>query len=261
MNTRAAPARKRVTRDALLTAAEAVEFSKQALLDVVPADEVGEHSGARVDGERLVTHRFESRTPGYRGWHWDVTITRAPRTRVITVCETAMAPGDDSLLSPPWIPWADRLQPGDLNVGDVLPYVADDERLEHGYEATDDEEADRIALWELGLGRPRVLSPEGRSEAAQRWYDGDHGPRAPHAIAAKRACSSCGFFTPLSGSLRQVFGVCTNAWSPSDGQVVSLDHGCGAHSETDTERRPSPPAPEHVLDENAVEIFDAERDL
>src|SRR5699024_12803958 len=61
----------------------------------------------------------------------------------------------------------------DLNVGDVLPYVADDERLEHGYEATDDEEADRIALWELGLGRPRVLSPEGRSEAAQRWYDGD----------------------------------------------------------------------------------------
>ena len=34
-----------------------------------------------------------------------------------------------------------------------------------------------------------------------------------------------------------VFGVCANEWSPSDGQVVSLDHGCGAHSETDVEAR------------------------
>ena len=28
-----------------------------------------------------------------------------------------------------------------------------------------------------------------------------------------------------------MFGVCTNAFSPSDGKVVSYDHGCGAHSE------------------------------
>lgn len=30
------------------------------------------------------------------------------------------------------------------------------------------------------------------------------------------------------GSLGTVFGVCANAWSPDDGKVVSLDHGCGA---------------------------------
>ena len=28
-----------------------------------------------------------------------------------------------------------------------------------------------------------------------------------------------------------MFGACANEWSPSDGLVVSLDHGCGAHSE------------------------------
>jgi hypothetical protein len=28
-----------------------------------------------------------------------------------------------------------------------------------------------------------------------------------------------------------VFGVCSNEYSPSDGRVVSYDHGCGAHSE------------------------------
>jgi hypothetical protein len=28
-----------------------------------------------------------------------------------------------------------------------------------------------------------------------------------------------------------MFGVCANEYSPSDGKVVSFDHGCGAHSE------------------------------
>jgi hypothetical protein len=27
-----------------------------------------------------------------------------------------------------------------------------------------------------------------------------------------------------------LFGVCANAFSVSDGTVVSVDHGCGAHS-------------------------------
>jgi len=259
MSTRA-PARKRVVRDALLATNEAIELARTTLTDAIGEAEVGEHVGARADGDRLVTHSFVSQTPGYRGWRWEVTLARAPRSRAITVCETAMTPGDDALLSPPWIPWADRLQPGDLGAGDVLPYVNDDYRLEPGYQATDDEDADRLAIWELGLGRPRVLSPEGRSDAAQRWYDGEHGPRSRQAIAAKRACASCGFFTPLAGSLRSVFGACTNEWSPSDGKVVSVDHGCGAHSETDVERRPSPPMPEHALDENAVETVDLDRD-
>ena len=43
--------------------------------------------------------------------------------------------------------------------------------------------------------------------------------------------------TPLGESrgysLTQIgvlFGACTNGFSASDGQVVSVDHGCGAHS-------------------------------
>ncbi|GMA86385.1 hypothetical protein GCM10025868_16350 [Angustibacter aerolatus] len=42
----------------------------------------------------------------------------------------------------------------------------------------------------------------------------------------------------MAGALRQAFGVCAGEWSPSDGQVVSLDHGCGAHSEADVEVEP-----------------------
>ena len=132
---------------------------------------------------------------------------------------------------PTWLPWSDRIAPGDLGPGDLLPIIVEDPRLEPGYEATDDEDADQLAFWELGLGRERVLSPEGRAEAAERWYDGTHGPHTPIAELAPAPCASCGFFLPMAGTLRAVFGVCSNEWSPSDGQVVSLDHGCGAHSQ------------------------------
>ena len=77
------------------------------------------------------------------------------------------------------------------------------------------------------------MSREGRSETAQRWYDGEHGPDAAISNSAPSAarCGTCGFYLPLAGSLRQAFGACGNLFAPDDGRVVSADHGCGAHSE------------------------------
>jgi hypothetical protein len=76
-----------------------------------------------------------------------------------------------------------------------------------------------------------VLSRIGRADAVDRWYSGDPGPQAPIALAAPAPCSTCGFLLPLAGILRRMFGICANEHSPSDGRVVSVDHGCGAHSE------------------------------
>ena len=101
-----------------------------------------------------------------------------PRGKVATVCETNLVPGEGALLSPEWLPYAERLAPGDLGPGDVLPYKEEDPYLEPGFEATGDEDVDQMATWELGLGRPRVLSAEGREAAAQRWYDGENGPHS-----------------------------------------------------------------------------------
>jgi hypothetical protein len=223
-------ARKAAT-DAVLTGA--VDIARAAAAELAASSmvaEVGEHLGADVEGERLVTHRFACLDPGYRGWHWAVTVTRLSRSRTVTVCDSVLLPGDDALLAKEWVPWSKRLEPGDLGVGDLLPTEADDDRLEPGYVLTG-EDADEVAIWELGLGRARVLSPLGRDDAVDRWYSGESGPTAPIAEAAPAPCASCGFLTPLAGSLRQLFGVCTNAFSPSDGRVVSYDHGCGAHSE------------------------------
>ncbi len=225
--TRPATGRK-PTSDTVLEAA--VDLARAALGD----EPVGEHLGFTLEAERLGTHYFAATTPGYHGWRWYVTLSRIPRSRNATVCESGLLPGEDSLLAPAWLPWAERLAPGDVGPTDRLPYVAGDDRLEPGWTAgTGDEEMDRLALRELGLGRDRVMNRKALDDAATRWYEGSRGPDTAGARAAGASCASCGFVVPLAGSLGQLFGVCANEWSPDDGKVVSLDHGCGAHSETD----------------------------
>lgn len=233
--------RRRSAPDAV--SAAAVDLARAAAEEVADPGTVGEHLGVTAEGDRIVTHRFACLSRGYRGWVWAVTVTRVPRAKAPTVAEAVLLPDQGALLAPEWVPWAQRLAPGDLGSTDVLPYEPQDPRLEPGYAATGDLDADAVAIWELGLGRPRVLSREGRDEAATRWYGGEHGPEGEAAKAAAAPCRTCGFFLQLSGSMRQVFGVCANEWSPSDGTVVSYDHGCGAHSETDVERREETVAP------------------
>ncbi len=223
----------------------AVDTAREAAVSIAESGAVGEHLGMEMVEERLATHYFTCTARSYLGWRWAVSVARVSRSKLVTVCEANLVPGEGALLSPDWVPYAERLAPGDVGPGDVTPLVADDPNLEPGFEATGDEDVDQVAFWELGLGRPRVLSLLGREDAAQRWYEGAHGPRDPHAEQAAAKCTTCGYFVPMAGALRQVFGVCANEWSPSDARVVSLDHGCGAHSEVDvdlhTAERIAPP--------------------
>jgi Protein of unknown function (DUF3027) len=235
------PVRTR-TREPDQACAEAVDLARAAVVAVVGPEVVGEHLGVEAEGERVVTHLFDSLDPAYPGWSWAVAVTRAPRSKVVTVDETVLLPGPGALLAPAWLPWQDRLRPGDLGVGDLLPAPPDDERLVplvvlEGVDAvtdwyTDVEEPDPAEPdGPPAPGRSRVLSAVGREGAAERWYASEHGPRTPLAHAAPAPCASCGFFVPLSGELGQLFGACANAYAPDDGRVVSADHGCGAHSE------------------------------
>jgi hypothetical protein len=242
------------TKDAVLGAA--VDLARQFAVELAehPSD-VGEHLGAVAEGERLVSHRFACAATGYEGWMWTVTVARVPRGRVATVCEAVLLPGDGAILAPEWLPWSERLRPGDIGPGDVVPFRADDPRLEPGWTPTGDDELDSVAIDELALARVRVLSRDGRDAAATRWYTGSQGPTSAGALAAADACLSCGFLVPLQGALGTVFGVCANEWSPDDGRVVSLDHGCGAHSETDTEPHASDwPESSAAIDDLDIEL-------
>ncbi|WKR22973.1 DUF3027 domain-containing protein [Actinomyces israelii] len=240
-------------KDRTLTSPAAVERAREALYEITEPLAVGEHTAAKLQAERLVTHLFECNLAGYDGWRWAVTMARPPRSRTATVCELELLPGEGALLAPPWVPWADRLRSGDIGRSDRLPRRETDERLEPGWEAAG-EEGDTIALDELDLGRARVLSPEGIQQAAQRWYDGEHGPDADGVRKAHASCSTCGFLLPIAGRMRHVFGVCANELAIDDGRVVSLDHGCGAHSETDLpDQGPEWPVTPSYMDDRALE--------
>nr|WP_267899007.1 DUF3027 domain-containing protein [Thermomonospora amylolytica] len=232
--------------------ADAVDLARAAAEETAAPSPVGEHLGMEPEAERVLTHYFACLDPAYRGWRWAVTVARAARAKVVTVSECVLVPGEGALMPPPWVPWIERLRPGDLGPGDLLPTPPDDVRLAPGHTDTEDE-AERQAQWELGLGRARVLSAEGRDEVAARWYEGTAGPHTPIAVSAPAQCSTCGFYLPLAGELRQLFGVCANEYAPDDGRVVSADHGCGAHSEAVTVPS-SVEAPPPIVDEMGYDL-------
>lgn len=210
------------------------------------------------EGDRVVTHYFESKEPGYRGWRWAVTVARASRAKNVTLDETVLLPGSDALLAPEWVPWSERLRPGDMGPGDLLPTEAEDPRLEPGWTGEDEplpnspvsEVSQELAALadaedaelttrpgtsrgsiaavadELGTRRARVLSRYGLRLAADRW-DEEFGAKTPMAQAAPASCVTCAFLVPMAGSLKQAFGVCANEFAPADGRVVSLAYGCG----------------------------------
>ncbi|WP_028811083.1 DUF3027 domain-containing protein [Streptomyces flavidovirens] len=268
--------------------AEAVDLARRAAEEAAFPGVVGEHVSLFAEGDRVVTHLFECKEPGYRGWRWAVTVTRASRAKLVTINETVLLPGPDSLLAPEWVPWSERLRPGDMGPGDLLPTEADDLRLEPGYTGEDEPPPDSAVseemaelveaedaevtggppatlplvptrgsiaavAEELGMRRARVLSRYGLHIAADRW-DESYGAKTPMAQAAPATCVSCAFLVPLAGSLRQAFGVCANEYSPADGHVVSLAYGCGGHSEAAVMPKPMRPAPP-VLDSMATDAF------
>jgi len=200
----------------------------RAAVEEFTTDRVGEHLGASVEAPFTTTHRFAAELPGYHGWYWACVLALVPGGD-LTVNEIALLPGSEALVAPEWVPWEKRIRPGDLGAGDLLPAADDDERLVPGHVSSGDEELDRLA-GPIGLGRPRHLSREGRSAAAERW-SAERGPDAEIARSARHHCGTCGFLVPVGGSLGTMFGVCANEYS-ADGQVVHLEYGCGAHSET-----------------------------
>jgi hypothetical protein len=211
----------------VLTAA--VDVARAAVVEF-SGDTVGEYLGVTHEDTCAATHRFLAELPGYRGWQWAVVVAAHPGADHVTISEVVLVPGPTALVAPQWVPWEQRIKPGDLSPGDLLAPPPDDPRLVPSYLLSGDSAVDDLAT-EVGLGRRRVLSSQGRDDAAQRWHDSDHGPGSAMARSTRRVCRDCGFLLPLAGSLGAMFGVCGNELA-ADGHVVDFTYGCGAHSDT-----------------------------
>lgn len=122
--------------DAFLAAA--VDVARAAIEGIAPAEQIGQHLAAKSEGDRLVTHLFESKLAGYGGWQWYAVLTRNSRSKVVTVDELGLLPSDDSILAPEWIPWAERVRPGDEQGEDEPGETAAAAPREDADEATPD---------------------------------------------------------------------------------------------------------------------------
>lgn len=118
--------------------AQAKNVALRAIGDIAEPDSIGTKHYVKNEEERLLTHYFECKLPGYRGWFWFATLSRAPRSKVATVCEVGLLPGEDSLLAPPWIPWAERMDQISEAERAELEKIKDLE--EEDYETSDDDD-------------------------------------------------------------------------------------------------------------------------
>ena len=117
------------TKDPDEACAQAVDLARRAAEELAGAGRVGDYVTGTPDGDRVVTHLFRCLDPAYKGWCWAVTVARASRAKQVTIDECLLLPGPEAILAPDWVPWRDRLRPGDLGVGDILPAPPDDARL------------------------------------------------------------------------------------------------------------------------------------
>ena len=229
-----------------------------------------------------------ARSSGYRGWRWAVTVARASRAKIVTLDEAVLLPGPDALLAPEWVPWSERLRPGDMGPGDLLPTDAEDLRLEPGYAGEDEplpnsavsEEMAELAEAEdadVTAGAPASCRRPVAGHDRRGRRGAGHAPR-PGAVPLRAAHRR----RPLGGGVRPKTPDGPGGprvlrelrLPPADRRLAGpglrrlrqrvrarptagwsrLAYGCGGHSEAAVMPRPPRPAPP-VIDETRVDPF------
>ncbi|WP_285728089.1 DUF3027 domain-containing protein [Psychromicrobium xiongbiense] len=124
---------------------QAVDVARNALLSIAKDAQIGAHLGAKSEGERVATHLFECKLPGYVGWQWFAVLTRVSRSKHVTVDEVGLLPSDHSLVAPEWLPWSERVRPEDAQTEDALAEDSSEGSAPEELEPSADHEPDVLS--------------------------------------------------------------------------------------------------------------------
>jgi hypothetical protein len=91
-----------------VTEEQRAALALSALGEITDPADVGDLLAIETVEPGVVDVRFACRIGAYADWHWTVSTSDLDGVEP-TVLEVELLPGDDSLLAPPWVPWAERL--------------------------------------------------------------------------------------------------------------------------------------------------------
>jgi len=120
---------------------EARDLALLALREITPEATIGDPAGHRVEADGVVSLLFSNRLAGYPGWFWTVSLARVADAEP-TVLEVELLPGDDALVAPDWVPWAERLADYQAAQAAAAQEGADDDASDFDDDDEDDDEAD-----------------------------------------------------------------------------------------------------------------------
>ena len=137
-----ASAKSTVSDDAVIA------LALSALREVTDPDTFAETPVVDHQGE-TVSVAFPSTQPGYPGWQWTVSLSSIPGLEP-SVLEVGLLPGTGALVSPDWVPWADRLEEYLLHEKELKDQDSDDDDDED--DALDvDDDVDGVDIDQLDL--------------------------------------------------------------------------------------------------------------
>lgn len=98
------------------------------------------------ESEGVADVRFASNLPGYVGWEWVASL--AVDGSATSVLETELLAGVDSIQSPEWVPWVDRLREYEASIAagveDEVVVVPDDELEDDDGDDDGDDDVDDL---------------------------------------------------------------------------------------------------------------------
>ena len=84
------------------------DLATEALTEL-PTGSYGDFVDEKEIEKGAIDVRFECLMRGYEGWHWVVTLTQVDKRKQAMVAEVNLIAGENAVLAPDWVPWAERL--------------------------------------------------------------------------------------------------------------------------------------------------------